>query len=143
MRYNPLGHTGLFVSELCFGTMTFGGQGAFGFIGAVQQTEAELLLGRALDAGINFIDTADVYSEGQSEVITGQALKNLSVARDNVVVATKVSLTFSYSSTVMLQPGGTNKATPLITYSGGAQSIRTSGVPLSENVPLPLLTVQT
>lgn len=90
MRYNPLGHTGLFVSELCFGTMTFSGQGAFGFMGTVQQTEAETLLGRALDAGVNFIDTADVYSEGQSEVITGQALKNLGVARDNIVVATKV-----------------------------------------------------
>ena len=59
-------------------------------IGDLQQDDADRLIGRALDAGINFIDTADVYSGGQSEVITGQALKNLKVAREDVVVATKV-----------------------------------------------------
>ena len=91
MQYRKFGRTGLFVSELCLGTMTFGGSsGIWGQIGDLQQSEAEALVGRALDAGINFIDTADVYSEGQSEVITGQALKNLKVPRDKVVVATKV-----------------------------------------------------
>lgn len=91
MRYRKLGRTGLFVSELCLGTMTFGGQGAmWTHIGKVQQSEAERLVGRALDAGINFIDTADMYSEGMAETITGQALKNLRVPRENVVVATKV-----------------------------------------------------
>lgn len=90
MRYNRLGNTGLFVSELCFGTMTFGGQGQFSVIGAVQQAEAEQLLARAFEAGINFIDTADRYSDGESERITGQALRNLGIARDQVVVATKV-----------------------------------------------------
>ncbi len=91
MRYQKLGNTGLFVSELCLGTMTFGGEGGmWGKIGQLQQSEAEQLVGRALDAGINFIDTADVYSEGRSEEITGQALKNLKVPRENVVVATKV-----------------------------------------------------
>ena len=91
MRLKPLGRTGLFVSELCLGTMTFGGQGElWGKIGQLQQPEADTLVGRALDAGINFIDTANVYSEGQSEVITGQALRNLKVPRENVVVATKV-----------------------------------------------------
>ena len=91
MRYNQLGRTGLFVSELCLGTMTFGGgAGMWQQIGDVQQADADRLLGRALDAGINFIDTADVYSQGVSEQITGQALKNLKVARDKVVVATKV-----------------------------------------------------
>lgn len=65
MRYQKLGNTGLFVSELCLGTMTFGGEGGmWGKIGQLQQSEAEQLVGRALDAGINFIDTADVYSEG-------------------------------------------------------------------------------
>ncbi|MFP3562259.1 aldo/keto reductase, partial [Paraburkholderia sp. SIMBA_049] len=59
-------------------------------IGDLQQADAERLVGRALDAGINFIDTADVYAEGVSEQITGQALKNLKVPRDKVVVATKV-----------------------------------------------------
>lgn len=90
MRYNRLGHTGLFVSELCLGTMTFGGQGQFGVIGAVQQAEADRLVARAFDAGINFIDTADVYSEGESERITGQAIRNAGLARDRVVLATKV-----------------------------------------------------
>ena len=91
MRYNQLGRTGVFVSELCFGTMTFGGSsGIWQNIGNLQQAEAERLIGRSLDAGVNFIDTADVYSEGVSEQITGQALKNLQVPRENVVVATKV-----------------------------------------------------
>ena len=91
MRYNPLGRTGLLVSELCLGTMTFGGtEGLWGQIGTLQQQEADGLVRAALDAGINFIDTADVYAEGRSEEITGQALRNLGVARDDVVVATKV-----------------------------------------------------
>ncbi|KNC94764.1 aldo/keto reductase [Trabulsiella odontotermitis] len=91
MRYQKLGNTGLFVSELCLGTMTFGGEGGmWGKIGQLRQAEAEQLVGSALDAGINFIDTANVYSEGRSEEITGQALKNLKVPRENVVVATKV-----------------------------------------------------
>lgn len=91
MRYNPLGRTGLFVSELCLGTMTFGGsEGIWRQIGALQQADAEKLIGQAIDAGINFIDTADVYSDGLAEQITGQALKNLKIPRDKVVVATKV-----------------------------------------------------
>ena len=91
MRNHPLGRTGLFVSELCLGTMTFGGSGVIGSqIGDLQQSDAERLVGRAIDAGINFIDTADVYAGGVSEQITGQALKNLKVPRENVVVATKV-----------------------------------------------------
>lgn len=91
MRYKKFGNTGLFVSELCLGTMTFGGEGGmWGQIGKLQQDEVDALVGRSLDAGINFIDTADVYSEGRSEIMTGQALKNLKVPRENVVVATKV-----------------------------------------------------
>jgi len=91
MRYRPLGRTGLFVSELCLGTMTFGGSGGmWAQIGQLQQADAERLVGQALDAGINFIDTADVYSEGRAEQIAGQALRNLNVPRDQVVVASKV-----------------------------------------------------
>jgi aryl-alcohol dehydrogenase-like predicted oxidoreductase len=91
MRNKPLGRTGLFVSELCLGTMTFGGgTGIGGHIGDLQQADAERLVGQALDVGVNFIDTADVYGAGRSEQITGQALKNLQVPRDSVVVATKV-----------------------------------------------------
>jgi aryl-alcohol dehydrogenase-like predicted oxidoreductase len=91
MRNKPLGRTGLFVSELCLGTMTFGGStGLWAQIGDLQQPDAERLIGQAIDAGINFIDTADVYAGGASEQITGQALKNLKVLRENVVIATKV-----------------------------------------------------
>lgn len=91
MRNKPLGRTGLFVSELCLGTMTFGGStGLWAQIGDLQQADAERLIGQAIDAGINFIDTADVYAGGASEQITGQALKNLQVPRENVIVATKV-----------------------------------------------------
>jgi aryl-alcohol dehydrogenase-like predicted oxidoreductase len=91
MRQRKLGRTGLFVSELCLGTMTFGGEGEiWSQIGDLQQADADKLVARALEAGINFIDTANVYSDGRSEVITGQALKNLGVKREDVVVATKV-----------------------------------------------------
>ncbi len=90
MRNNKLGRTGLLVSELCLGTMTFGGgEGMWQKIGALQQQEAGRLVGRAIDAGINFFDTADVYSEGLSEQITGQALRDLKIPRGQVVVATK------------------------------------------------------
>ncbi|MBZ8135039.1 aldo/keto reductase [Afifella sp. IM 167] len=91
MQYNPLGRTGLLVSELCLGTMTFGGgQGIWRNIGALTQEESEALVKRAFEAGVNFIDTANVYAEGLSEEITGKALKNLGIPRDEVVVATKV-----------------------------------------------------
>jgi aryl-alcohol dehydrogenase-like predicted oxidoreductase len=91
MRYRPLGRTGQFVSEICLGTMTFaGGAGFWRAIGAVEQKGATALIERALAAGVNFIDTADVYSEGQSEIMLGQALRDLKVAREDVIVATKV-----------------------------------------------------
>jgi aryl-alcohol dehydrogenase-like predicted oxidoreductase len=91
MRYRPLGRTGQFVSEICLGTMTFaGGAGFWRAIGAVEQKGATALVERALAAGVNFIDTADVYSEGQSEVMLGQALRDLKVNREDVIVATKV-----------------------------------------------------
>ena len=91
MRYRPLGRTGQFVSEICLGTMTFaGGAGMWRAIGTVEQKGATALVERALEAGVNFIDTADVYSEGLSEVMLGQALRDLKVAREDVIVATKV-----------------------------------------------------
>ena len=90
MRMNRLGQTGLLVSELCLGTMTFGETGGrFAAIAGLGQTDADGLVRTAIDAGINFIDTADVYSEGKSEEITGQALRNLGLRRDDVVIATK------------------------------------------------------
>jgi len=90
MKYRPLGKTGLYVSELCLGTMTFGGKGFWEVIGALGSSEVEGLIGASLDAGVNFIDTADVYSEGQSEQLVGAALANLKRPRDQIVVATKV-----------------------------------------------------
>ncbi|MBW4331912.1 aldo/keto reductase [Stakelama sp. CBK3Z-3] len=90
MRYNQLGRTGLLVSELCLGTMTFGGKGFFKAVGQVGQDDADALMRRAIDAGVNFIDTANVYSEGLSEEITGQSIRNLGLRREDVVLATKV-----------------------------------------------------
>jgi aryl-alcohol dehydrogenase-like predicted oxidoreductase len=89
MKYNQLGNTGLFVSEICLGTMTFGGSGYFKVVGEVNQTDATGIVSRSLEAGVNFIDTADVYSAGLSEKITGQALKDIGVKRSDVVIATK------------------------------------------------------
>jgi len=91
MRYNNLGRTGLLVSELCLGTMTFGGgdEGIWGKIGRLEQDEADALVTAAIDGGINFIDTANIYSDGRSEEILGQSLRNLGIARNEVVVATK------------------------------------------------------
>jgi aryl-alcohol dehydrogenase-like predicted oxidoreductase len=89
MRYKQLGRTGLMVSELCLGTMTFGGGNVWSLMGDVQQAGADAMVARALAAGINFIDTADVYSGGKSESIIGTALKNLGIKRSDVVLATK------------------------------------------------------
>ena len=91
MKYATLGNTGLQVSKLCFGTMTFGdGRGVFKAIGAVGQEAADELVKTSIESGINFFDTADVYTEGESEKILGQSLKNLKIARQHVVIATKV-----------------------------------------------------
>jgi len=90
MKYNLLGNTGLKVSELCLGTMTFGGKGMWTAIGALPQNEADALVKIAVDAGINFIDTANVYSEGTSEEMLGTAIRSLGLKRDDLVIATKV-----------------------------------------------------
>jgi len=87
MNYRMLGRTGLYVSELCFGAMTFGGEGFWKVVGTQGQSEADALVGRCLEAGINFFDTADVYSNGASEQLLGQAL---GARRKDVVLATKV-----------------------------------------------------
>ncbi|HEY4943015.1 MAG TPA: aldo/keto reductase [Rhizomicrobium sp.] len=89
MKYNQLGNTGLFVSEICLGTMTFGGQGMFKIVGEVDQKGATGIVSRSLEVGVNFLDTADVYSMGNSEKLTGQALKDIGAKRSDVVIATK------------------------------------------------------
>jgi len=91
MKYKTLGDSGLLVSTLCLGTMTFnGGEGFWKAIGTVDQAGADEIIKAAIEAGINFFDTADVYSEGASEKTLGQSLKNLNIARKDVVLATKV-----------------------------------------------------
>lgn len=91
MKYKTLGNTGLLVSQLCLGTMTFSdGTGIYEHIGNIDQAAADELVKASLDAGINFFDTADVYSAGASERTLGQSFKNLGVTRSNVVLATKV-----------------------------------------------------
>ena len=90
MKYRLLGRTGLYVSELCLGTMTFGGDsGMWKLIGGLQQDTSTALVKQAFDAGVNFIDTANVYGLGASETITGQAIKTLGLPRDELVIATK------------------------------------------------------
>ncbi|HEY4113135.1 MAG TPA: aldo/keto reductase [Rhizomicrobium sp.] len=89
MRYNQLGNTGLFVSEICLGTMTFGGSGYWKVVGDLDQKAVTGIVARSLEAGVNFVDTADVYSEGRSEELTGQALKDIGIKRSDVVIATK------------------------------------------------------
>ena len=87
MKYRLLGRTGLYVSELCLGTMTFGDQGFWKVMGGLGQEAVTTLVKQAFDAGVNFIDTANVYSMGLSETLTGAAIKGL--PRDEIVVATK------------------------------------------------------
>ena len=89
MRYRLLGRTGLYVSELCLGTMTFGAQGFWQVMGGLGQDAATALVRQSFDAGVNFIDTANVYSIGESERLTGQAIKTLGLPRDELVIATK------------------------------------------------------
>lgn len=88
MQYRQLGRAGLKVSELCLGTMTLGSD--FLTIAEVGQSEADRMVARAVEAGINFFDTADSYSFGESEEILGHALKRAPISRDQAVIATKV-----------------------------------------------------
>jgi aryl-alcohol dehydrogenase-like predicted oxidoreductase len=92
VRYHLLGQTGLYVSELCLGTMTYGGdKGIWETIGNLQQDAVNEQVKFAVDAGINFIDTANVYSTGKSELLLGASLKALGLKRDELIVATKAT----------------------------------------------------
>jgi len=92
MKYNQLGKTGVLVSELCLGTMTFGGKGYWKAIGELPQDSVNEIVKTSVDAGINFIDTANGYSEGLSEIMLGKAIKDLGLPRQELVIATKVRL---------------------------------------------------
>src|SRR5215469_13370393 len=89
MEYRALGKSGLRISVLTMGTMTFGGRGGFASVGSTDVDEARLQVDMCLEAGVNLIDTADVYSDGLSEEIVGQVLKG---RRDEVLLATKVRM---------------------------------------------------
>ncbi len=91
MKYNYIGKTGLRVSEICLGTMTFGGKdaGVWSNIGQLQQDEANEMIQVAVNAGINFFDTANAYSFGQSETILGQSIQDLNLKRNEIIIATK------------------------------------------------------
>lgn len=97
MKYKILGTTGLKVSTLCLGTMNYGGKGFFGYMGTLDQNAVDEQIKTVTDAGVNFIDTANIYSEGLSEVMIGKAIKNLSLNRDDLVLATKVRGTMGKS----------------------------------------------
>jgi 1-deoxyxylulose-5-phosphate synthase len=88
MQYVNLGKTGTMVSRLCLGMMSYGSKKWRDWV--LEEEDAKPFVKRALDAGINFFDTADVYSLGESEKVTGNLLKSLGVTRETVVVATKV-----------------------------------------------------
>ena len=89
MDYRQLGHSGLRVSSLTLGTMTFGGRDRFANVGTTDAEGATRQIDMCLDAGINLIDTADVYSGGLSEEIVGRALRG---RRDRVLLATKARM---------------------------------------------------
>ena len=90
MKYKELGKTGLLVSEICLGTMTYGGKGFWEVIGKLGQLSVDSQLKMAIEKGVNFIDTADVYHEGESEKLLGHAIQNLGINRNDLVLATKV-----------------------------------------------------
>jgi aryl-alcohol dehydrogenase-like predicted oxidoreductase len=89
MKYNRLGTSGLFVSELSFGTMTFGEMEAYSTLGGVTQNDAGAMVAKAFEAGVNLFDTADVYALGDSERFLGEALRNLGAPRESYLIATK------------------------------------------------------
>lgn len=92
MKYRQLGKTGVLVSELCFGTMTFGGKGYWKAIGQLTEEEATRLVKKSVEGGINFFDTANAYSEGLAEILLGKALKTLGISHQEVIIATKVRI---------------------------------------------------
>lgn len=92
MEYRQLGNSGLYVSELCFGTGTFGGVHGFEAWGSTQVADAKRIIDICIEAGINFFDTADIYSQGVSEEILGQAIKGKK--RDDLIISTKSTFPF-------------------------------------------------
>ncbi len=113
MQHRPLGRSGLLVSEICLGTMNYGGTGRWKPVGELGLAEFEAQVGTAFDSGVNFIDTANVYSEGDSESLPGEALKKTGIAREELVIATKVR--------VRMGPGANNAGLSRRTHHGFGQ----------------------
>ena len=127
MRYNTLGRTGLFVSEMCIGTMTFGqSNGRYAAASGVMQEDAEAILRHGFEAGINFIDTANVYAGGQSEQIVGHALVQLGIARKDVVLSTK----FEHSTGTGPNDGGASRQHILREVNGSLLRLGTDYIDL-------------
>ncbi|MBY0562709.1 MAG: aldo/keto reductase [Hyphomonadaceae bacterium] len=105
MRYRKLGRSGLVVSEICLGTMTFGGDGFWKVVGEQDQGAATSLVKSAFDKGVTFIDTADIYSNGASERLLGGAIEASGIPRDELVIATKLFGRFQFGPPG--QAGGT------------------------------------
>jgi len=106
MKYRLLGRTGLYVSEMCLGTMTFGDQGFWKIMGGLGQESVTALVKQAFDTGVNFFDTANVYSLGVAETLAGAAIKSLGLPRDEIVVATKA---FGNMSETKINAGGQSR----------------------------------
>ena len=106
MQYTRLGNTGLIVSRLAFGAMTFGSvpDSPMAHVFNTPAKTADALVGRSLDAGINFFDTADGYAEGQSEQILGKALKP---RRADVIISTKIGFRSGRRSFARARPTDT------------------------------------
>lgn len=127
MHYNLLGRTGLFVSELCLGTMTFGQAGGqYAAASGVGQEDVNAIVHGAIDAGINFIDMANVYANGQSEAMVGCALKSLGIARKDVVLATK----FEHATGAGPNDGGASRVHIMEAVKASLQRIGTDHVDL-------------
>jgi aryl-alcohol dehydrogenase-like predicted oxidoreductase len=92
MKYRLLGNTGVIVSEFCLGAMTFGGRGYWKAIGELGQDQVNEIVKISFDAGVNFFDTANAYSEGLSEILLGKAFQELGISRQEVFIATKVRI---------------------------------------------------
>jgi aryl-alcohol dehydrogenase-like predicted oxidoreductase len=127
MHYDLLGRTGLFVSELCLGTMTFGQAGGqYAAASGVGQEDVNAIVHGAIDAGINFIDMANVYANGQSEAMVGCALKSLGIARKDVVLATK----FEHATGAGPNDGGASRVHIMEAVKASLQRIGTDHVDL-------------
>jgi aryl-alcohol dehydrogenase-like predicted oxidoreductase len=133
MQYRLLGKTGIIVSRVCLGAMTFGGATTppYDKVGGLSLAETERLVGAALDAGINFIDTADVYAAGESETLLGAALQG---RRDEVIVATKFHAPMGKGP----NDAGQSRLHIMRSIEGSLRRLRTDHIDLKATVQPPM-----